>query len=412
MLPFIHTLKWDVPVVFLAAAAKMDRYRISPRRAMSPTFYEFFAGGGMARIGLGAHWKCLFANDVDAEKAASYKANHGDAALLVQDIRKVSIADLPGRADLAWASFPCQDLSLAGNRAGLVGERSGMFWPFWHLVRNLDKEGRAPKVVAIENVYGTLTANGGQDFATIASAFSGRGYRFGAIVVDAAAYVPQSRPRVFIIGVRRDIPIPASVRGFGPTALHPSAIIASQARMSKAALAKWVWWHLPQPPFRNTGLSSIIQDEPSGVTWNTKSETQYLLSLMNPLNRAKVERMKTLKCRVVGTIYRRTRPDSNGNKVQRAEVRFDDVAGCLRTPGGGSSRQTILIVEGASVRSRLLSPREAARLMGLPDDYVLPRRYNQAYHLIGDGVVAPIVRHLASEIIEPVLGAGVLRATA
>lgn len=189
-------------------------------------------------------------------------------------------------------------------------------------------------------------------------------------------------------------------------------MITAQSRMSKAALAKWVWWHLPAPPRRSAGLASIIEDVPSGVSWHTASETKYLLSLMTPFNLAKVERMKTLNRRVVGTIYRRTRPDAAGNKVQRAEVRFDDVSGCLRTPSGGSSRQTILIVNGSSVRSRLLSPREAARLMGLPDEYVLPRRYNQAYHLVGDGVVAPIVRHLASEIIEPVLGAGVLRATA
>ena len=113
---------------------------------MAFKFYEFFAGGGMARVGLGPGWRCAFANDVDPEKAASYEANHGSAGLVVKDIRQVSTDELKGCADLAWASFPCQDLSLAGNRAGLNGERSGMFWPFWHLIRSLDKEGRAPVV--------------------------------------------------------------------------------------------------------------------------------------------------------------------------------------------------------------------------------------------------------------------------
>ena len=98
--------------------------------------------------------------------------------------------------------------------------------------------------------------------------------------------------------------------------------------------------------------------------------------------------------RTVGTIYRRTRPDEQGTKRQRAEVRFDEIAGCLRTPAGGSSRQTILVVEGRKVRSRLLSTREAARLMGLSDDYRLPERYNEAYHVCGDGVCVPVVRHL------------------
>ena len=106
---------------------------------------------------------------------------------------------------------------------------------------------------------------------------------------------------------------------------------------------------------------------------------------------------------MVGGIYRRTRTDGDGAKVQRAEIRFDDIAGCLRTPAGGSSRQSIMIVQGSTVRSRLLSPREAARLMGLPEDYVLPENYNEAYHLVGDGVVVPVIRFLAAHILEPIL---------
>ena len=64
-----------------------------------------------------------------------------------------------------------------------------------------------------------------------------------------------------------------------------------------------------------------------------------------------------------------------------------------------------MILEANAIRSRLLSPREAARLMGLPDDYVLPENYNEAYHLAGDGVVVPVVRHLAKHLFEPILAA-------
>jgi DNA (cytosine-5)-methyltransferase 1 len=79
------------------------------------------------------------------------------------------------------------------------------------------------------------------------------------------------------------------------------------------------------------------------------------------------------------------------------------VAGCLRTASGGSSRQTIVVVEGARVRTRLLSAREAARLMGLPDSYVLPARYNEAYHLAGDGLAVPVVAFLREHLLEPLL---------
>ncbi len=124
---------------------------------------------------------------------------------------------------------------------------------------------------------------------------------------------------------------------------------------------------------------------------------------MSEVNLAKVAEAKKAGCQIVGGVYRRTRPDESGFKVQRAEVRFDDIAGCLRTPAGGSSRQSILIVDGKKVRSRLLSPREAARLMGLPDEYKLPPRYNDAYHVCGDGVCVPVVRHISEHILEPIL---------
>ncbi|HGG61210.1 MAG TPA: DNA cytosine methyltransferase, partial [Gammaproteobacteria bacterium] len=86
-------------------------------------FYEFFAGGGMARAGLGDRWQCLFANDFDPAKAESYRRNWGGEHLKVKDIAEVELGELPGEADLAWASFPCQDLSLAGNGGGLKSKR-------------------------------------------------------------------------------------------------------------------------------------------------------------------------------------------------------------------------------------------------------------------------------------------------
>jgi hypothetical protein len=107
------------------------------------TFYEFFAGGGMARAGLSGHWKCLFANDFDFKKSATYEENWGKKSILTKDVAKVQANEIPGHAGLAWASFPCQDLSLAGMGAGLRGNRSGTFWPFWNLMTGLIDKGRA-----------------------------------------------------------------------------------------------------------------------------------------------------------------------------------------------------------------------------------------------------------------------------
>jgi DNA (cytosine-5)-methyltransferase 1 len=371
------------------------------------SFYEFFAGGGMARAGLGPGWQCLFANDFDPKKAASYTTNWGVESLRVCDVATLTTADLPGAADLAWASFPCQDLSLAGFGAGLAGARSSAFWPFWRLIEALGDEGRAPSMVVAENVCGALTSHQGRDFAALGEAFANGGYRFGALVIDAVHFLPQSRPRLFIVGVRSAAPIPRFLTAEAPQSpWHPAALVSAYGKLSNTAQSAWVWWSLPAPPPRLANFADLIEDEPQGVNWHSEAETKKLLDMMNPLNRAKVALAQKSGRRRVGAIYKRTRADGpQGEKVQRAEVRFDDVAGCLRTPAGGSSRQVILIVEGSRIRSRLLAPREAARLMGLPDDYKLPDNYNDAYHLAGDGVAVPVVRFLAERLLEPLLAA-------
>lgn len=372
---------------------------------MAHIYYDFFAGGGMAGVGLGSGWQCMFANDIDAKKAMSYRANHhGGKELLLKDVAAVTPDDLPGVADLVWASFPCQDLSLAGKGAGLAGERSGMFKPFWQVICDLHAERRGPKIVAVENVCGAITSNGGRDFATLAAAFADLGYQFGAVVVDAVHFLPQSRPRFFIIGIRGDLTVPETCTQDSPSSVwHPPALVDGYSLISESAKPQWVWWNLPVPQKRETKLSDLIEDRPQGVKWHSEAETRYLLDMMTELNLKKVEAAMALNRKVVGTIYRRTRLDKNGIKRQRAEVRFDEVAGCLRTPRGGSSRQTIMLIEGENIRSRLLSPREAASLMGLPESYELPVRYNEAYKLAGDGVAVPVVRFLASSVFQPTL---------
>ena len=367
-------------------------------------FYEFFAGAGMARAGLGDRWRCLFANDFDRKKAATYTLNWGADHLLCGDVRNVTTDDLIEVADLVWASFPCQDLSLAGGGAGLKGERSGTFWPFWHLMTALAEEERAPSVIVLENVCGTLSSHGGKDFRAICKALSDGGYRFGALVVDAVLFVPQSRPRLLIVAVREGVPIPDTLCGKDPTrSFHPRSLRNSFGKLPANLKERWIWWSLASPSPRNAGFSDFVEDDPIEVPWHTPVETRKLLDMMSDVNLDKVRSAKREGRRIVGTVYKRTRRDGTGCKVQRAEVRFDNIAGCLRTPAGGSSRQLVLIVEGRKVRSRLISSRETARLMGLSDEYILPENYNEAYHLTGDGVVVPVVRFLANALIEPLV---------
>jgi DNA (cytosine-5)-methyltransferase 1 len=270
---------------------------------------------------------------------------------------------------------------------------------------DLVEQGRPPKLIVLENVVGAITSRQGRDFEAICNALSDAGYRYGALVIDAKHFVPQSRPRLFLVAVAKGEPIPAKLRRASADELwHTPTLRAAQERLEGKAREQWIWWGMAKPPARNIGFSELIEEKPAHCRWHSKAETERLLGLMNPLHLAKIDQARAAGERRVGGVYKRTRPDESGTKRQRAEVRFDDIAGCLRTPAGGSSRQAIVVVEGASIRSRLLSPREAARLMGLDDSYILPDRYNDAYHVAGDGVCVPVVRYIAEQLLEPILG--------
>lgn len=382
-----------------------DRERMTTN---APTFYEFFAGAGMARAGLGSEWRCTFANEFDLKKSVTYQQNWmTPGTLKVADVRTLKPQDVPGVVDLAWASFPCQDLSLAGAGAGLKGDRSGTFWPFWQLMEGVIQDGRAPALIVLENVCGTLTSHDGKDFAAICATFVKAGYFFGAVVVDAVQFVPHSRPRLFFIGLRDELAltVPNITSDRPSLTWHTKGLLTAHGKLAPDVRSKWLWWNPPAPPARKATFANLLEEPPVGVEWNSAGATAKLLAMMSDKNLEKVKAAQQAGRRMVGAIYKRTRKDEAGRKVQRAEVRFDDVAGCLRTPSGGSSRQLILIVDGEDIRSRLISPRETARLMGLPDTYLLPTNYNEAYHLTGDGVAVPVVRHLAAHIFEPLLAA-------
>ncbi len=376
--------------------------RNGPLSSKAPTFYEFFAGGGMARLGLGEAWTCAFANDFDPVKAATYRDNFADAGsrngeghFHEGDVWKIAPADLPGRADLAWASSPCQDFSLAGARAGLKGGRSSAFFGFWKLMEALSAEGRGPDTVVVENVVGLLTSHGGADFTALCRALASQGYRFGALEIDAARFVPQSRPRVFVIATRLPLGNLAVEGLAGSSPFQTRAVREAHARLPADLAAGWIWWGLPAPSARNTDLAALLEPDDQ-VAWRAEADTAALLALMAPAHRAAVEARVQSGRRAVGAVFRRMR----GGR-QRAEVRFDGLAGCLRTPRGGSSRQTLLVIDQGQVRSRLLGPREGARLMGLPDAYRLPKSATAGLHVIGDGVAAPVVRWLSEQLLTP-----------
>lgn len=355
---------------------------------------DFFAGSGLVRLGLEPFFQTVWANDCCPKKAGVYAANFGTAHFQLQEIEDVSGSDLPA-ANLAWASFPCQDLSLAGGLSGMnEGTRSGLFWQWIRVLDALTSAGKRPPVLCAENVVGFLSADGGRHFKMAYDALRRRGYRAGAVIVDARLFLPQSRPRAFLIGVSSEVPLRGLSQSVPSLPFHPSAVRRAHDNIGDQ---EWIWWSLPSPEGNVQAFADLCdRDAPCDPVAKTKR----LLLLLSDRNRKKLNAAIESRTFLVGTGYRRTRGGVSG-KSQRLELRFDGVAGCLRTPEGGSSRQVVLIVDGGRVRTRLMTVRECARLMGAADDFQLPGSYNDGYRAMGDAVAAPVTRFLSQHLLAP-----------
>jgi DNA (cytosine-5)-methyltransferase 1 len=358
------------------------------------TALEFFAGSGLVRAGLAPDFETVWANDICPKKAAVYAAN-ASHPLHLESIEHVAGAPLPA-VDLAWASFPCQDLSLAGNLTGIrKGTRSGLFWEWLRVIDELAAVGRRPPLLVAENVVGFLVAHQGVHFRRAYAALKARGYLAGALVMDTRHFLPQSRPRAFIIAVDQNLPVHDYAQ-IGPSLPFQPDLLIRAARYVNDS--DWLWWSVPAPSGHVPTFADLCdRDAPHEST----AKTAELRAMLSPANQRKLERALKTGAFVAGTGYRRTRPNARGRKVQRLEIRFDGVAGCLRTPEGGSSRQVVVIVEKGRVRTRLMTVRECARLMGAPDTFQIPGSYNDGYRAMGDAVALPVVRWLTRHLLTP-----------
>lgn len=119
-------------------------------------------------------------------------SKHFPSTPCLEDVHDVGTTD----AEIICGGFPCQDISVAGKRAGLAGERSGLWWEFARII----KQSR-PRWVVVENVAGLLSSNGGRDMGSVLGTLGNLGYGWSYRVLDAQFFgVPQRRRRVFVVG--------------------------------------------------------------------------------------------------------------------------------------------------------------------------------------------------------------------
>lgn len=390
---------------------KATRRRIDSK--LGRTFIEMFAGVGLVRAGLEqAGWRCVFANDIDQEKAETYRANCKDDCLVVDDIAQITPRYIPGKVTLATASFPCQDLSVAGNRAGLDGSRSGTFWRFAELISALQNEGRKPSLIMLENVPGLLTSHNGEDVKAILVTLNEQGYLCNMGLIEAKWFVPQSRTRLFIFGVDKravgrpeelyedawtEMFWPYRMSAISESCVHPKNLLEVMKRNTGVE-----WFPLPaleQPGNDLTPLVSLMQPdrEIPKDWWYSDDKAQRMLNRMRPEHRRQVLEAVPKRRLSVFPAYWRTREEG-----ARLEARFDGLAGCLRTPVGGSSKQSVILAGHGKLKARLFSPREYARLQGVPEHFELPKDRNAAYMGMGDAVAVPAITWIAERILNPI----------
>ncbi len=231
-------------------------------------------------------------------------------------------------------------------------------------------------------------------------ALNNLGYYIDILALDASNFVPQSRQRLFIVGVRGDIIeqdtfITNENRQFYECNVRPKAV-ADYVLLHPEI--RWLLRQLPNQPKRKNHLEDIVEDIPDeSKEWWSTGRVDYLLNQMSAKHRKIVERMMSNSHYSYGTIFRRVRKGKS-----MAELRTDGLAGCLRTPRGGSGRQILLKAGDGKCFARLLNPRECARLMGA-DDYVVTVPLNQALFGFGDAVCVPVIEWLANYYLNPLI---------
>ena len=380
------------------------------------TFCEFFAGIGLVDEALRrSGWKCGYANDIDAKKRQMYEGHYGPSPHYHEgDVWQVDevLSRIPGRPFLATASFPCTDMSLAGKRRGLAGEQSGSLFGFLQVIEQLGD--RRPRALLLENVPGFLTSHDGKDFETAVHELAALGYWVDSFVIDAQWFVPQSRPRMFLIGYQSELLTPPRVLkstdvefGAGDDPWRRAIARADRLRPARLRAAMetiepatgWATIDCGNPLRSPQSISDVI-DFGDGQPWWAQTEVDRHYAMMFERHSRQIELLRAHGGPPLAlTAFRRVREGK-----QRMEVRFDGVAGCLRTPRGGSAKQIVLALINGELRMRWMTPREYARLQGARD-YVLPENTIQALFGFGDAVCVPVIEWIDRQMLTPVFEA-------
>lgn len=367
------------------------------------TAFEFFAGIGLIHEAIKPFgWEVTAANDNSAKKVAAYKLNYPGTSVLDDDVNTLDVSGV-GPVRLATASFPCIDLSQAGGRQGINGDKSSVVWAFLDRVADFQRAGYTPEFLFLENVPGLLSLHEGRSVDLLLHRIAELGYCFDLVQVDARHFTPQTRNRVFIIAVH------GQNRFTRPSHVPDVSIRRYKVRETyqRNKDLPWVFFDFPALPHARYKLVDIVEKLlPEDRRWWSEEQMDYFWSHLERHHRPQLCQMVAPGVQRFLTSTRRGR--RRGVREQIINVRFDGAASCLRTPKGGSSAQFVIHLDGEAVRVRKLLGVEAARLQGvcLPDaspDFKLHTTETEVLYGFGDAVCVPAVRWVFQHSIEAVL---------
>jgi DNA (cytosine-5)-methyltransferase 1 len=340
---------------------------------------------GLERAGCEVRWQC----EVD-ERCRELLAKRWPGVPCFDDVRTVT--DAPG-VDVLCGGFPCQDVSVAGRRAGLAGERSGLFHEFARLADSL-----APTWVLIENVPGLMSSNDGRDMGTVLGVLADLGYGWAYRVLDAQYFgVAQRRRRVFIVGCLGDAARAAAVL-LEPESCEghpPPSREAGKAAATLIANGAGGGRYDKQPlvPALTARCGNTLDDQQTGQL------VAYPLAMRGRDNGAELEMGEE------GT-YNALRAGNGGSSLanwvafsenQRGEVLETDYARQVTTGGGKPGQGYPAVRQGMAVRR--LTPMECERLQGFPDGWTEGFPDSVRYRMLGNTVAVPCAEWIGRRIV-------------
>jgi len=319
------------------------------------TAVSLFAGVGGFDLALERSGVKVVASVEIDPKALNVLANHFPNSKLFNDIKGVTGEQLINAGfdpenGIITGGFPCQDLSVAGKRAGLDGNRSGLFW---EICRLLDET--KARYFILENVPGLLSSNQGKDMATVVKALVELGYGIAWRVLDAQYFgVPQRRRRVFIVGCFGDS---------GQTPTEVLDIAQGRSRYIKAGGKSRKTTTKDISGISNT-VGSLLARDHKGLDQICVKENKVVIFYGNRVNDIRIQ----------------------NDKINTLQARM-----------GTGGNNTPIIQTEASIRR--LTPLECERLQGFPDGWTAGQTDGHRYKQMGNAVAVPVVEFIVKRLV-------------